>query len=344
MRPTAQDVHRILIVGPSWVGDTVLAQPLFHRLRERHAELRLDVLAPAWTASLLRRMPQVDEVLTSPFKRGQLDLSQRWRFARELRARAYDQAIVLPNSFKSALVPRLAGIAHRTGYVGELRHVLLNDARPLDKRALPLMAERFAHLADAPGEPLRRPLPPLGLRVSESARAALLARLSLASEPRIACLCPGAEYGPAKRWPAEHFAALARQAQAAGYQVWLVGSPKDRAIGDEIARHSAGAARNLCGQTSLEDAVDLLSLAQVVVANDSGLMHIAAALGRPMVALYGSSSPGFTPPLSGRASVVKLDLPCSPCFERECPLGHFDCMRKLLPDQVFARFPAQHAP
>ncbi len=333
-------MSRILIIGPSWVGDTVLAQPLFQRLRERHAELRLDVLAPPWTASLLRRMPQVDEVLTSPFERGKLNLTQRWRFARETRARAYDQAIVLPNSFKSALVPRFAGIGLRTGYVGEVRQVLLNDARALDKRALPLMAERFAHLADPPGASLRRPLPPLALRVSDSARAALPARLALALEPRIACFCPGAEYGPAKRWPVEHFAALARQARDAGYQVWLVGSPKDRPIGEEIERHSGGAARNLCGETSLEDAVDLLSLAHVVVANDSGLMHVAAALGRPLVALYGSSSPGFTPPLSERASVVKLDLPCSPCFERECPLGHFDCMRKLLPEQVFARFPA----
>jgi heptosyltransferase-2 len=337
-------VYRILIIGPSWVGDTVLAQPLFQRLRERHANVRLDVLAPAWTVSLLRRIPQVDEALTSPFKRGQLDLGQRWRMAREIRARAYDQAIVLPNSFKSALVPRLAEIPLRTGFVGEMRQILLNDWRALDKRALPLMAERFAHLADARGEPLRRPLPPLALRISEATRAALLSRLDLSLEWPIACFCPGAEYGPAKRWPAEHFATLARQARSAGYQVWLIGSPKDRPVAEEIMQLSQGAARNLCGETTLEDAVDLLSLAQVVVANDSGLMHVAAALGRPLLALYGSSSPGFTPPLSARASVLKLDLPCSPCFKRECPLKHFDCMRKLLPAQVFARFPVEVGP
>jgi heptosyltransferase-2 len=333
-------VYKILVIGPAWVGDTVLAQPLFQRLRERHADLRLDVLAPAWTLSLLRRMPQVDAVLPSPLGHGELGLRRRWRIAREVRARGYDQAIVLPNSFKSALVPRLAGIPLRTGFIGEMRGVLLNDARALDKQALPLMAERFAHLADAAGQPLRRPLPPLALKVSDTARAALLARLGLALDAPVACLCPGAEYGPAKRWPAEHFAALARHARAAGYQVWLVGSPKDRAIADEIERSSQGAVRNLCGDTSLEDAVDLLSAASVVVANDSGLMHVAAALERPLLALYGSSSPGFTPPLSARASVLKLDLACSPCFQRDCPLGHFDCMRKLLPEQVFARFPA----
>jgi heptosyltransferase-2 len=336
-------VYRVLIIGPSWVGDTVLAQPLFQRLRERHADLRLDVLAPAWTVSLLRRMPQVDDALTSPFRPGRLDLRQRWRIAREIRSRGYDQAIVLPNSFKSALVPLLAGIPLRTGYVGEMRQVLLNDARALDKRALPLMPERFAHLADVADEPLRRPLPPLELRVSDAARAVLLSRLELTPDMPIACLCPGAEYGPAKRWPPEHFATLTRQARSAGYQVWLVGSPRDRPIADEITRQSQGTARNLCGETTLEDAVDLLSLAQVVVANDSGLMHIAAALERPLLALYGSSSPGFTPPLSAAASVLRLDLPCSPCFKRECPLGHFDCMRKLLPEQVFARFPAEAA-
>jgi heptosyltransferase-2 len=333
-------MYKILVIGPSWVGDTVLAQPLFQRLRERHPGLQLDVLSPAWTLSLLRRMPQVNETLASPFAHGELALAKRWRLAREIRARGYDQAIVLPNSFKSALIPWLAGIPKRTGFVGELRQPLLNDARRLDARALPLMAERFAHLADSPEAPLRRPLPALQLQVSEATRAAVLSTLGLSLEAPVACLCPGAEYGPAKRWPAEHFGELARLARAAGYQVWLVGSPKDRLIGEDIEHASHGAVRNLCGSTSLEQAVDLLSLAQVVVANDSGLMHIAAALGRPLLALYGSSSPGFTPPLSAHAHVLKLELPCSPCFKRECPLGHFDCMRKLLPRQVFAAFPA----
>jgi heptosyltransferase-2 len=332
-------LYRILIIGPSWVGDTVLAQPLFKRLHERHPGLKLDVLAPSWTLALLKRMPEVTEALRSPFGHGELKLAARWRLARELRKRGYDQAIVLPNSFKSALIPRLAGIPKRTGFVGELRHVLLTDARLLDKQGLPLMAERFAHLADAPGETLRRPLPPLELRVSTQARDALLTRLGLDASRPIACFCPGAEYGPAKRWPAAHFADLARQARAAGYEVWLVGSPKDRPIADEIEQRSQGAARNLCGSTSLEEAVDLLSLARVVVANDSGLMHVAAALNRPMLALYGSSSPGFTPPLSDQARVLKLDLDCSPCFQRECPLGHFNCMQQLTPHLVFQHMP-----
>ena len=259
------------------------------------------------------------------------------RLARALKAHAYDQAVVLPNSFKSALIPRLAGIGLRTGFVGEARHVLLNDARRLDTDALPLMAERFAHLADAAGQPLRRPLPAPLLKVSPAARDALLVRLDLRTDPLVACLCPGAEYGPAKRWPAEHFAALAAQLAQRGWQVWLIGSAKDSAIGTQIAELSGGRCRNLCGVTSLDEAVDLLSAAHAVVSNDSGLMHIAAALDRPMLALYGSSSPAFTPPLSARAVVMQLKLPCSPCFARECPLGHFKCMRDLEPEQVLER-------
>jgi heptosyltransferase-2 len=328
---------KILVVGPSWVGDTVLAQPLFQRLHERHAGLTLDVLAPSWTLDLLRRMPQVSGGLSSPFSHGELDLAGRWRLARTLAGEGYDQAIVLPNSFKSALVPRLAGIGLRTGYVGELRQPLLNDARRLDARTLPLMAERFAQLAEAPGVPLPRPLPPLALSVSQRVRASTLQRLGLGEDGAIACLCPGAEYGPAKRWPPGHFAALAARLAGAGLQVWLIGSPKDFDLGTQIVQESNGACRNLCGATTLEEAVDVLSLAQVVVANDSGLMHVAAALHRPLVALYGSSSPGFTPPLSPAAHIMQLKLDCSPCFQRECPLGHFRCMRELTPEQVFAR-------
>jgi heptosyltransferase-2 len=312
----------------------VLAQPLFQRLRERHRELQLDVLAPGWTLPLLQRMPEVSAGLASPFGHGELRLARRWLLARELAARAYNQAIVLPNSFKSALIPRLAGIGLRTGFVGEARQVLLNDARRLDAAALPLMAERFAHLADARGEPLRRPLPQPLLRVSRPARDTLLARLGLRTEPPVVCLCPGAEYGPAKRWPPEHFASLALQLAERGWQVWLIGSPKDRAIGAQIEQLSGGRCRNLCGATALDEAVDLLSAAQVVVSNDSGLMHVAAALDRPLLALYGSSSPSFTPPSSPRARVLQLDLPCSPCFARECPLGHFKCMRDLEPGRV----------
>jgi heptosyltransferase II len=333
--------YKILVVGPSWIGDTVLAQPLLRRLHQRHADLSVDVLAPGWTLPLLRRMPEVAQAIPSPFGHGELQLSERRALARRLRADRYDQAIVLPNSFKSALIPWLARIPLRTGYVGEFRYPLLNDARRLDDRALPKMAERYAALGQPAGEALVQPLPALHLQIGQ--HDSLLHRLQLSASAPIACLCPGAEYGPAKRWPAVYFAELARRLESDGHQVAIVGSQKDREIGAQIEQLTQQAARNFCGQTTLDEAIDLLSAARLCVSNDSGLMHVAAAVGTPLLALYGSSSPGFTPPLSDNAVVLKLDLPCSPCYKRECPLQHFNCMMQLTPDQVYAataRLPA----
>jgi len=329
-------VHKILIVAPSWVGDTVLAQPLFKLLHGRHAGLALDVLAPSWTFALLERMPEVRRAIESPFVHGDLKLGERRRLGHALAMEGYDQAIVLPNTFKSALVPFFAGIRTRTGYLGELRHWILNDVRTLDKERLPQMAQRYAALGLPRGAPLRLPLPALALRVDEEGRRALLARLGLGRGRPAVALCPGAEYGPAKRWPARYFGELAQGLAAHGCEVWLIGSKNDARAGAEIERYAGGICRNLCGETTLTDAIDLLASASLVISNDSGLMHLAAALGRPLIALYGSSSPAFTPPLSPNAQILKLDLPCSPCFKRECPLGHFNCMMQLTPDRVLA--------
>jgi len=327
---------KILVVGPSWVGDTVLAQPLFKLLHARHAGLALDVLAPRWTFSLIERMPEVRRAIENPFAHGELKLGARRRLGRALRAEGYDQAIVLPNTFKSALVPFFAGIRTRTGYIGELRHWILNDVRRMDPERLPQMAQRYAALGLPRGEAPRLPLPALALRVDDAVRRAALARLGLDRGRPAAALCPGAEYGPAKRWPARYFAELAQGLAAQGCAVWLIGSRNDREAAAEIERQSVGVCRNLCGETTLAEAIDLLASAALVVSNDSGLMHVAAALGKPLIALYGSSSPAYTPPLSANARILKLDLPCSPCFKRECPLGHFNCMMQLTPDRVLA--------
>ena len=334
---------KILVVAPSWIGDTLLAQPLLARLKKKLPGAVIDALAPGWTAPVLRRMREINEVIEAPFGHGELGLLARWRLGRSLRSRGYDEAIVLPNTFKSALIPFFAGIPLRAGFVGESRYGLLNLTHKLDAKRRPLMAERYAQLAEKPGVPPARPLPEVGLRVDQANLLVTLNRLGLSRAKPVVAFCPGAEYGPSKRWPARHFAVLARKLAAQGCAVWLFGSEKDRDIGEEIVRSSDGAATNLCGRTDLASAIDLLSLAEVVVSNDSGLMHVAAGVGRPVVALYGSSSPEHTPPLSASARVVRTGIECSPCFARECPLGHFKCMNELAPERVMEEIAAVEA-
>jgi heptosyltransferase-2 len=333
-------VPKILIVAPNWIGDALLAQPLFALVRKKLLGAVIDALAPPWTAPVLRRMPEIDDVIEAPFDHGELALAARWRLGRSLRSRRYDRAIVLPNTFKSALVPFFANIPLRSGFVGEMRYGLLNVVHKLDAKRSPLMADRYAQLAEKPGTKPALPLPQTGLAVSEVNLAIALRRLGLSRAKPVVAFCPGAEYGPSKRWPARHFAALARRLSALGYAVWLFGSEKDRSIGEEIAAASEGAATDLCGRTDLASAIDLLSLAEVVVSNDSGLMHVAAGVGRPVVALYGSSSPEHTPPLARSHRIVRTGIECSPCFARECPLGHFKCMNELVPERVMEEIAA----
>jgi heptosyltransferase-2 len=325
---------KALIVAPSWIGDSIMAQPLFARLHAKFPDLQLDALAPNWVAPVLKRMPQISDVIDSPFGHGQLSLKPRWKLARQLASRHYDAVYVLPNSLKSALIPFMAGIARRIGFTGESRYGLINVRHTLDKAALPQMVERFAQLAEAPGAALPKPISYPFIRSTAAEQANTLTELGIQRPARLVAFCPGAEYGPAKRWPTSHFAELARQLTEQGCTVWLFGSPKDQAAALEINRLAPGLCRNLCGATTLSQAIDLLALADLVVCNDSGLMHVAAALDRPLVTLYGSSSPGFTPPLSDKADILSLKLDCSPCFKRECPLGHLDCLNKLLPQYV----------
>ena len=286
-------------------------------------------LAPSATAPLATRMAGVASVQRIGTNHGALGLGERLRAGRRLRRMGFDQAIVLPGSFKSALTPLFAGIPRRTGWRGEFRYGALNDARKLDASRWPRLVDRFAALAGVAPEAPR-------LAADPAARDRLLAKHGLRADGPVVALCPGAEYGPAKRWPAEHFAALARRCAEAGAEVWIVGSANEAALGDAICTSSGRFAVNLAGRTSLLEAVDLLSAASAVVSNDSGLLHVAAALDVPVAAVYGSTSPDFTPPLGAHAVALQRELGCRPCFRRECPLGHTDCLRGLAPAEVFA--------
>ncbi len=316
-----------------------MAQTLFIELREQDPQAVIDVLAPAWSAPLLERMPEVNRGIEMPLGHGRVELGIRRSLGKSLCAEKYDQAIVLPNSFKSALVPFFANIPKRTGWKGELRYGVLNDIRSLDKQRYPLMIERFIALAHGKDAALPAPLPKPALLANAANRDEARAKYELNDTCRpILALCPGAEFGPAKRWPERHYAEVAKQKLQEGWQVWLFGSEKDRPGNDEIVAmlpaDDQQHVHNLAGKTSLADAIDLLSCADAVVSNDSGLMHIAAALGRNLVVVYGSTSPGFTPPLNDNNRVLQLGLECSPCFKRECPLGHLNCLNELQPEQV----------
>ena len=325
--------RKVLVVGPAWVGDMVMAQSLFKTLKRQDPQVEIDVVAPGWSEPLLARMPEINRTHPLAVSHGKLNLSARWGLGRRLRQQHYDQAIVLPRSAKSALVPWLAGIPRRTGYRGEHRYGLLNDRRELNRLEHYRTVDRFIALAnDGHTQAVNPPQPELTSSRDQQAAAMHALELAPGAEPILA-LCPGAEYGPAKRWPSEYFAALARQYLSEGWQVWLLGSHKDAALTALIGKQAPGVV-DLAGRTSLDQAIDLLAISTVVVSNDSGLMHVAAGAGTAVVALYGSSDPQYTPPLSDRAQVVYHGLDCSPCFARECPLGHLNCLRDISVNEV----------
>ncbi len=330
MAKSPKAIIKLLVVAPSWIGDTIMMQPLLMRLHRQHPDAEIHVLAPAWSAPLLARMPEVTTTLENPFAHGAFDWAGRKALGCRLTSTDFLAAYVLPNSWKSALVPFFANIPERIGYTGEARFILLNQRHP--KSTLPRLVDRYAALAGHFDDPT--PNPRLTSTPAQQQAAHAVLGLSADSTPII--FCPGAEYGPAKRWPIHHFSALAKKLTA---PVWIVGSAKDALVGEAIAQQSDGAALNLCGKTNLAQAIDLIASARAVVTNDSGLMHVAAALDRPLVALYGSSCPGYTPPLSAHATILSLGLECSPCFKRECPLGHLHCLEDISPEHVFAALP-----
>lgn len=324
--------QQILVAGPAWVGDMVMAQSLFITLKQRYANVEIDVLAPAWSNPILARMPEVRETINLPVSHGEFGLVRRYKLGKSLRNKIYDQSIITPRSYKSALVSFFARAKQRTGYRGEMRYGVLNDIHSLDKTILKQTVQRYVALGldeDLSVAPIT-PFPKLTIDEKNSQR--LLTELKLNIDKPVIALLPGAEYGEAKRWPVEYYAQLASKLCERGLQVWILGSKKDYEAATTIS--DGNTAINLCGKTRLEDSIDLLSLCQSAVTNDSGLMHIAAAVDIPLVAIYGSSTPEYTPPLTNKAKIQYLGLECSPCFKRVCPLGHTNCLKNISVDDV----------
>jgi heptosyltransferase-2 len=327
-----------LVIAPQWIGDAVMTEPLLRRLAARGE--RITVGALPWVAPVYRAMPQVAQVLELPFAHGGLQWTARRSLAQQLRGQ-FDTAYVCPNSLKSALLPWWADVPKRIGYLGESRFMVLNERLPNPAAGhRPPMVGFYSALSGDSAVADDRPQ----LSLDAEAAAAVLASLGLQAQG-FYVFSPGAEYGPAKRWPAAHFAELARLLPL---PVVLLGSAKESALCAEIAA-AANAQRavqcvDLSGRTSLDLALAVIAQARAMVSNDSGLMHVAAAFGVPQVALFGSSSPLHTPPLSARATVIWLRddplyqpvLDCAPCFERTCPLGHLRCLNDIAPARVRA--------
>lgn len=329
---------RTLVISPNWIGDAVMAQPLLQLLKAAHPERPIDVLAPPAVSPVWRQMAEVAEVLETPFRHGSLQLKERWRYARLLRQRGYADAYILPNTLKYALIPWLAGIPRRVGYKGESRYGLVNVMHHDDTPPRP-MVPFYAALADAPSAPLRRSLPKPRMAVGDEQMAAACAKVGLDPARPLVVFAPGAEFGGAKRWPPAHFGQLAQHilARDPQAQVALLGSPKDAPTCDEVIAAAGAPAglTSLAGKTSLSDAVALIARSAAVVSNDSGLLHVASALNRPVIAIYGPTDPDHAPPFSDLAASISLRLECSPCRQRECPLGHQNCMHGISAGQVW---------
>jgi heptosyltransferase-2 len=345
-------MNRILIIAPNWIGDAVMSQPLLANLKSIYPKSQIDVLASPWVAPIYRACAEVHQVIDAHLEHQQLQWSLRKQLARQLELNQYNACFVLPNSLKSALIPWLANIPLRIGYRGEMRFGLINFA--LDnpsKINRPPMANHYLALCNVMGhskEVDTNQAADPKLNISPTAKQSVSAKLQAAAidEKSIYVLCPGAEYGVTKRWPTGHFASLAQHLinNEPNANIILLGGKGDHALGEEIISQVKNTAQiqNWCGETSLDEAIALIGMSKVLVSNDSGLMHIGAALKVPQVAIFGSSDPHHTPPLSDKAKVIWLNLPCSPCHKRECPLGHLKCLKDISPSTVLGAIQTLH--
>ena len=336
--------EKLLIIAPSWIGDAVMSQPLLAKLKQQYPDCLIDIMAPPWVKPIFGRMAEVHDILDSPLVHKKLNWSGICQSAKTLKEKKYDQAIVLPNSFKSGLIAFKAGIPVRRGYLGEMRYGLINDiVRPDPKKTIRLI-DRYLKIADAKHYPMAVNdgfMPPSLLSFPEK-QEKLLHQFGLTKDIPLICICPGAEYGPAKQWPIHHVAKLVELLSQNKYQICLIGSQKDNAAAIQVLAQLPQQENclNLCGKTTLEDAIDFLAIASAAVVNDSGLMHVACAVHIPVFALYGSSNPAYTPPVSEKASVIINKQPCSPCFERTCRFGHYACLESILPEHLFEKIAA----
>lgn len=332
--------NKVLVVGPSWLGDMVMTQSLFKVLHKQGKVI--DVLAPKWCNPILELMPEVNHIINMPFEHGELGLTKRYQFAKTLKKYQYDESIVIPNSFKSALIPFWAGIPKRTGWLGEFRHIILNNNIKLNKILAPLMVQRLVALAyfnkDFNQEDITElDIPYPQLKADSNKVQELLNKYKIDTNKKILILAPGAAYGEAKKWPVDYFAAVANEKISSNWQVIIFGSEKDKETTQEINKRTDNNCLDLAGGCNLVDTALIISAADIIVSNDSGLLHVAAGFNVPLIGIYGSTSPDFTPPLisDDKKAILKLDnLACRPCFQPTCKFGHYKCLYNISPRSV----------
>jgi heptosyltransferase-2 len=328
--------EQILIIGPSWVGDMVMAQSLFKQLRLNNPACQIDVVAPAWSKDILARMPEVRDAYNIAAGHGEMAIGARRALGISLRNIGYDHAITMPRSWKAALIPWFAHVPVRTGFRGEWRYGLLNDVRKLDKTILDQTVKRFVSLGIAANAELPE-IPKPKLIVDADNQARLKSEFELNTDKEVIAMMPGAAFGPAKMWPTQYFSELAKILVAADKQVWVIGSDSEKPLGEQIRQFAGDCVKNLCGKTGLADTPDLFAMTKATVTNDSGLMHIAAAVGSHVATIYGATGPDFTPPLTNNKQIHFLGLDCSPCYQRKCPLGHLNCLNGIKPTDVYSK-------
>jgi heptosyltransferase II len=328
------DHSPILIVPYMWIGDYVRCHSVVRLLRQRFPDRPVDMLATTLCAPLADYMPGLRQAVVVDLPRGRLALAEQAALAKRLKRQGYGTALIMPRTWKSTLAPFLAGIPERTGFVGEARFFLLNDLR-FGERTLPRMVDRCAVLALPSGAEPPAEWPAPQLRVPSLEAANWRSKRGLESENRpVVAIAPGA-VGPSKRWPSARYAALARQLLADGFAVWVLGGPNEKPLAAEIAGDTQ--ARDLTGH-DLRDAILALACATVAVSNDSGILHVAAALGTPSIGIFGPTSPWHWAPLNPLAATIETtsELPCRPCHKPVCRFGHHRCMRDISPEQVIA--------
>lgn len=326
----------ILLVPYMWIGDFVRCHSVVRMLRARHPERPIDVLTTSLCAPLLDYMPGVRKGIVWDLPRKSLAWHEHSRLAQILRTERYGSALVMPRTWKAALAPYLAGIPERTGFVGEMRFLLLNDLR-FGERKLPRMIDRCAALTLPHGAELPAHWPMPELKVTETEAQQWQTRRGLAEDGRpVVAFAPGA-VGSSKRWPVAYYTQLSQNLTAAGFAVWVLGSPAENPLAVEIARASGAHAHDLTSP-DLRNAILALKVARAAVSNDSGLLHVAAAIGTPSIGIFGPTSPWHWAPLNPLAATVetRTDVPCRPCHKPVCRLMHHRCMRDIPASQVLA--------